>query len=310
MRDARAADSHIIHPTGALLLTHGFLSVILYGIANIVRIYDHIQRQVEIVVHSVARAIQILSLLGDEPGLSVTQVSERLGIPKSSAHDLLSTLESERLVQREKDLNKYHLALRLFELGNLALGDFEVRKIAEPLIKRLNELLDETVHLTILENDEVLYVDCFESTKRLRTYSVIGVRGPLHSTAVGKAILAVLPEPEVDRIIHEKGLERSTANTIVDPVELKKDLKATVKRGYSIDDAEHEEGVRCVGAPLMNYSNQVIGSISASGPLQRMKKDELPQIGRTVADTALEISRRLGFRPLGEPFATSGFFAR
>jgi IclR family transcriptional regulator, KDG regulon repressor len=260
------------------------------------------------VVQSVIRAIQILSLLGNNPGLSVTQVSEQLQFPKSSTHDLLTTLEAEYFVQREKDLNRYHLSIRLFELGNLALGDFGIRKISEPFIRRLNELLDETVHLTVLENDEVLYIDCLESKKRLRTYSVIGIRAPLHNTAVGKAILAVLPEPEVDRIIREKGLEKSTAKTIVDPMELKKALKATLKRGYSIDDSEHEDGVRCVGAPLMDYSGHVVGSISASGPTQRLEKEELPRIGRTVADTALEISRRLGFKPSGGTVAAASFF--
>ena len=258
--------------------------------------YANPRVDLEYMVQSVFRAIQILTLLGSKPGLSVTEVSEHLKLPKSSTHDLLSTLEAEHLLEREKDLNRYHLGIRLFELGNLALGDFEIRRIASPFIRRLNDLLDETVHLTILEDDEVLYVDCLESTKRLRTYSVIGVRAPLHSTAVGKAILAVLPEPEIDRIIREKGLERSTVRTIVDPVELKKALKAAAKRGYSIDDSEHEEGVRCVGAPLMNATGNVVGSISASGPEQRMKKEDLPGIGKTVADTALEISRRLGFR--------------
>ena len=89
---------------------------------------------------------------------------------------------------------------------------------------------------------------------------------------------------------------------------MKKELKASVKRGYAIDDSEHEEGVRCVGAPLMNYTGHVVGSISASGPAQRMEKKKLPRIGKTVADAALEISRKLGFRTSGGTFADSAFY--
>ena len=119
-----------------------------------------------------------------------------------------------------------------------------------------------------------------------------------------------ISEPEIHRIIREKGLERSTTRTIVEPGELRKALRVTVKRGYSVDDSEHEEGVRCVGAPLKNYTGNVVGSISASGPTQGMKKEELPRIGRIVADTALEISRRLGFKRSRDTVASSGFFAR
>ena len=247
------------------------------------------------VVNSVSKAIMILSLLGSRPGLTLQRICDLLSLPKSSAYSILATLEKEGLVERESGVKTYHLGIRLFEIGNLALGDYEIRRTAEPYIRRLNEELDETVHLTIPIGGEVLYIDCYESTKRLRTYPVIGVRAPMHSTAVGKDVLAYLPEREVERIILEKGLERSTVNTITDPSALRVELAETIARGYSIDDEEHEEGVRCVGAPILDYTGSVVASISVSGPVQRMPDAEIPKTGTLVARTALEISRKLGY---------------
>lgn len=247
-------------------------------------------------VPSVQKAVRILELIAKEPGLTVSKVSERLGLPKSSAHDILATLEDESLVFRTHAGGGLHLGIRLFELGNKSLGDFEIRKASEASLRWLNKELDETVHLTILDNDEVLYVECFESTKRLRIYSVIGVRAPLHCTAVGKAIMAYLPEAEVDRIVAERGLPKMTENTIIDAQELKKELVATVRRGYAIDNSEHEEGVRCVAAPIRSRSGEVIASISVSGPDQRIAMGDVPQLAILVVKAANEISLRMGAR--------------
>jgi IclR family transcriptional regulator, KDG regulon repressor len=247
-------------------------------------------------VRSVQKAVRVLGLLSEKPGLTISQISQTLSLPKSSTHDILVTLEAEDIIYKETTTAGYHLGMRLFELGNRALGDLEIRKISTQFLQNLNAELDETVHLTVVDNDEVLYIECFESTKRLRTYSVIGVRAPLHNTAVGKAIMAFLPDEEIDRIVADKGLEKSTEQTITDPQELKKELAATVRRGYSIDNSEHEDGIRCVGAPIRSHTGAVIGAISVSGPTQRVTMGKVPQMAIMVARTANEISQRLGYR--------------
>lgn len=246
-------------------------------------------------VPSIQKAIRVLQLLGKSPALTSSEISAALGLPKSSTHDILSTLEHEELIVKDFHGSRYQLGIRLFELGNLALGKPEIRRVATPYLRRLNADLDETVHLTILDDDQVLYIECFESSKRLRTYSVIGVRAPLHSTAVGKAIMAYLSDAEVDRIIAGRGLERTTEYTITDPQELKKELAATARRGYSIDNVEHEEGVRCVGAALRGHDGEVVASISVSGPTQRVTMSLVPQIAVHVMRAAQEISQRLGY---------------
>ena len=248
------------------------------------------------VVKPVHNAIRILEVLGREEGMGVTGISQLLELPKSSVHDILTTLHNEGLVEKDNDRSQYSLGLKLFELGNMARANLELRRIATPFLRSLNEDLDETVHLTILDGWEVLYIECFESVKQLRTYSVIGVRAPLHCTAVGKAILAYFSDKQVGQMIKAMGLPKFTENTITDRQRLDQDLAEIRRRGYAVDDAEHEEGVRCIGAPIRNHEAQVMASISVSGPSQRMTARRDAGVGDLLITKTAEISRRLGYR--------------
>lgn len=241
--------------------------------------------------------MRILESFNGEEGMTVTQISKRLGLPKSSVHDILSTLVAEGIVEKDSDNSRYHLGLKLFELGEKARSNLEIRKSATPFLKTLNSQLDETVHLTVLEEGEILYIECFESSKRLRTYSVIGVRAPLHCTAVGKAIMAFLPHDEIERVILEKGLERFTENTIIDRKKLLEELAGIRQKGYAVDNMEHEEHVRCVGAPVFNYEGRSFASISVSGPSQRVPFEEVPEIAKMVMAATKDVSKRMGYNP-------------
>lgn len=246
---------------------------------------------------SVWRVVRILESFNSEEGMTVTQISKRLGLPKSSVHDILSTLVAEGILEKDSDNSRYHLGLKLFELGEKARSNLEIRKRATPFLKTLNGQLDETVHLTVLEEGEVLYIECFESTKRLRTYSVIGVRAPLHCTAVGKAIMAYLPPDQIERVILEKGLERFTENTIIDRKKLLEELAGIRQKGYAVDNMEHEEHVRCVGAPVFNYEGNSFASISISGPAQRVTTEEVPVVAKMVMAATKEVSKQMGYNP-------------
>lgn len=247
-------------------------------------------------VNSLVRAIRILEAFNQNEKMGITGISKKLNLPKSTTHMIVNTLVHEGILEKDINTNNYQLGLKLFELGNRARSNLEIRKVATPYLKDLNEFFDETVHLTILDNYEVLYVECFESTKRLRTYSVIGVRAPLHCTAVGKAIMAFLPDEEIVKVIEEKGLQRFTQNTITEKELLMKELQKIRKLGYAVDNMEHEEGVRCVGAPLWNHTGNVFASISVSGPSQRLGYEKIPDIAKKVMSVANEISRKMGFK--------------
>jgi len=248
-------------------------------------------------IRSVSRAVRILEAFSDGKLFTVTELSRTLKLPKSSLFEILATLVAEGMVAKDDETNQYHLGLKLLGLASSARQGLEVSRAAQPLLKRLNETLNETVQLTILDKDEVLYVDGFESTKQLRTFFSLGDRAPLHCTAVGKAILAFLPKTEIRRIIRSKGVQRFTSNTLSDERRLFVDLERTVARGYSIDNVEHEEGVRCVGAPVRNRQGEAFAAISVSGPSHRLLPERDKEIARLVVDAAEEISRRLGYAP-------------
>ncbi|NOY09687.1 MAG: IclR family transcriptional regulator [Spirochaetes bacterium] len=249
-------------------------------------------------VKSVYKAVKILELISQEKSLTVPEISRILDLPKSSTYEIIITLLSAGILEKQHDTNAYHLGPKLVEFGVRAQENLEVRRISRPFLQDLNRELDETVHLTILDDDEVLYVECFESTKSLRTYSVIGVRAPLYCTAVGKAILAMQDRDEIERIILKSGLKRYTENTLTSKDKLLKELKITAERGYAIDDIEHEEGVRCIGAPIFDFSGNVYASISISGPTQRITPEKVPGMGELIKKVALNISKKMGYSPL------------
>jgi DNA-binding IclR family transcriptional regulator len=247
-------------------------------------------------VNMVQKAFSIINVLSEGMDLSLTEITQRLKLPKSTVHSLLETLKLEKVVEKDTNNGKYHLGVKLIELGNKAQLELDICKTALPFLRGLNTKFDETVHLTVLDNDEVLYVGCIESSRRLRTYSVLGVRAPLYCTAVGKAILAFLPEEEISRIICDKPLKKITTNTLIDKDLLLKNLAQIRSRGYAIDDMEHEEHLRCIGAPIWNVQGEVFASLSISGPAVRNTYERIEAMASLVVTAGLEISKRLGYR--------------
>lgn len=247
------------------------------------------------VVNTVRKSILIMNALATNGNLGPQDVSRLLGLPKSSVHNILTTLESEQLVERNPDTGKFHLGVRLISLGHIAQQSLDVGRIARPLMGRLNQQTDETVHLTVLDDREVLYVDCIESTKRLRTYSVIGVRAELYCTSVGKAILAFQPPEYIREYLETVPRRKYTPNTLVDEGEILSELERVRHAGHAFDNMEHEEHLRCVGAPIRNAANEVFGSISVSGPEQRITSENLDELAEKTKAAAAEISLRLGY---------------
>jgi DNA-binding IclR family transcriptional regulator len=251
-------------------------------------------------VRSVQRAIRILEAFREGTTPTVSELGRTLKLPKSSVYELLSTLVAEGLVIKDASSNRYRLGLRLVELARAASNDLEVRQVAHPFIEKLRDDLNETVQLTVLDGDQILYVDGCESSRQLRTFFEAGDRAPLYCTALGKAILANLPPRDRDRFLRRKGLRRFTDRTLTDPAALRRDLARTAARGYSIDDMEHEEGVRCVAAPIRDRDGRPFASISVSGPESRLPAGRDEEIAGRVTRAAEEVSRRLGWKPAGK----------
>ncbi|MHB0896965.1 MAG: IclR family transcriptional regulator [Spirochaetales bacterium] len=254
-------------------------------------------------VNTVLKSMQILDALSAGQTLGASELARALDLPKSSVFAILETLASRKVVEKNAQSGKYHLGIKLIELGNCAQAGLDLCRIAAPLLQGLNLRFDETVHLTVLDDDEVLYIDFIESKRRLRTYSVIGVRAPLYCTSVGKAILAFRSDAEIGRIVERKGLAPFTAHTISTKERLLAEVARIRAEGYAIDDMEHEEHLRCVGAPIFDAHGEAFASISLSGPAERNTPARIREMAPIVVAAALEISRRLGWRERGEAAA-------
>ncbi len=252
-------------------------------------------------VQTIERVSLILDILGQNPqGISVRDLSSKVSLPKGTTHRLLSSLSYLGYVRQDSKTRNYSLGFKLVELGNLLLGQLDLRKEAAPFLKDLAERTKETVHMVILDRNEVVYIDKVEGDHNpsgLRMASRIGLRNPAHSSAVGKVLLSHLSEDEMNQIIKEKGLPKRTENTITDHIQLKECLKIVRTQGYAIDDEENERGIRCVAAPIYNESGKAVAAISITGPAFRMTKKVIQEIlKKEVMETALKISQRLGYR--------------
>lgn len=248
------------------------------------------------------KALVLLSFLGEQrQELGVTEIARHLGISASTAYRLLRTLERRKFVQQNPANAKYRLGIKLIELGNAFLETVELRANARPVLMRLMEVSRETVHLMVLDGNMGIYLDRVESPQRIRVTSNLGRREHLHCSAVGKAILAYLPDDAVARIIRTRGLPRFTANTITDPARLALHLERARRVGYTTDNIEGEEGVRCVGAPVFDHTGAVVAGLSVSGPAYRLSLEKLKRLSKAVKAAAQEISATLGYTAALQP---------
>ncbi|HEV2665399.1 MAG TPA: IclR family transcriptional regulator, partial [Blastocatellia bacterium] len=245
------------------------------------------------------RALGILDLLADEsPELGPSEVSECMGLHKSTVHRLLQVLERHRLIEKIALNGKYRLGLKLFELGSKAIAQLDLRERAQPYLKRLVLETGETAHICILDGDRMLSIANVESPRTLRTPSTVGHRTPLHCTSVGKALLAFLPEDEQNDLINQCELTAYTRHTHTRPARLKAELKFIRQHGYAMDNEEIEEGLRCVGAPVMDHSGRVVAAMSVAGPTFRLTEERIPEVARSVIRAASDLSAELGYKEI------------
>lgn len=249
------------------------------------------------ILRSVDHALAVLETFdAGTPELGVTALSGRLKLAKSTVYRLLSTLASRGYVYQNPATGKYRLGLKAFEVGSLAVSQLTVREAALPFLEKLRDATKETVHLGVREADAVIYIDKIETPLAIRMYSRIGRRAPLHCTALGKVLLAFAGPAEAGRMAR-RDLKRYTPNTITDPDVLAKELALVRERGYALDDEEFEEGLKCVAAPLWDYTGTVVASAGIAGPHIRITSDRLQELIAVVRETAAEVSARLGYRP-------------
>lgn len=245
---------------------------------------------------SAAKAARLLRAFAAEtPEWGISALAKHLGLAKSTVHRLATTLIEARLLEQNPQTSKYRLGLAVFELGACVASQMDASKASIPYLEQLMERTGETVHLAILDENEVLYINKFESSQTIRMYSRVGRRGPVYCTGVGKVLLAFQAQERIEQVI-AAGLTAHTEHTIVDPDKLRACLNEVRANGYAIDDQEIEIGLRCIAAPIRDHSGNVIASISVAGPSQRLPTERLIGFAPDVIGTADTISQRLGFR--------------
>lgn len=241
----------------------------------------------------------MLNVVAEHPNLTLSELGRQAGVPAPTALRLLRALQEESLVQVDRE-GRYRLGSHCLVLGSTYLESFDLRAEARPELERLVEDTGETVHLGVPEGTEVIYVDKVETPHSVRMYSRIGAASPMHSTGIGKAILANSDEELVKEVI-AAGLPRRTPNTITHPDRFRAELERVRRTGFAIDDIENEDGIRCAAAAILTADGNPLAAVSVSGPATRMTEERMPKLGEAVMDVAVRLSARLGYQAKEDP---------
>jgi DNA-binding IclR family transcriptional regulator len=229
-----------------------------------------------------------------EPELGIVQLARATGLTKSTVHRLLAALEQHRLVEQDVNTRKYRLGMRLFELGSRAVARIDVPLRANSALTQLVAATGETCNIGILDRGQILYVAKVDGWHSLRMPSEVGTRLDAHCTALGKVLISHLPEAERRSLLEASGMPAKTHNTMTDTDLLKLECEGILARGYSVDDEELELGVRCIAAPVFDYSGKAVAAVSLSGPVTRITPEKVCEMAEQVVACARQTSKALG----------------
>lgn len=246
---------------------------------------------------AVDRALAILEAIAQRSGgMTNSEVSRRLEIPKSSASYILRALERHGYLRRERLTGKYKLGFKVLNLSHRVLMGLDIREVALPVLGQLVERSHLTAHLAILDHGEAVYIEKVEAPGFIKMDTWVGRRLEIHSTGVGKALVAHLPEAEVKAIVKERGLKKLTPRTITVYSTFVHELERVRAQGYAVDDEENSLGVRCVAAPVFDSLGKVEAAVGVSGTTSQIDNASLPKIADLVKETARKISQQLGYQ--------------
>jgi IclR family transcriptional regulator, KDG regulon repressor len=246
------------------------------------------------VLSSLSKALTLLDAFSAEkPELTLSELARGCGTHKSSAFRLLSTLEAHGFVEKNAATHGYRLGWKLMELAGRLLARYELRELAAPFMEELARRTGEIVHLSVLDGAQIVYLDKRGRSQPLTVSTTVGGRSPAHASAMGKALLAGLPEKQVALVLGARRLERFTPTTITDRRRLGRELEAIRRRGYALDNEEAFPGIRCVAAPLRDRSGRVLAAVSVTVPAQRLEARRQNELKNLVMDTAGRISDRI-----------------
>jgi IclR family transcriptional regulator, KDG regulon repressor len=247
-------------------------------------------------IQAVERALSILDLFSEQQTeLKITEISRRTGLHKSTLHSLLKTMQIHGYVEQSEPNGPYRLGMKLFERGFLVLKSKDVVAVARPRLAALAGQTGQTTHLGILDGEYGVYVDKVEGERSIIAYSRIGRRMPLHSTAIGKILLAYRSRQELEAILDGYEFAAITENSISDRAALMRVLEGVRESGWAIDEQENVRGVRCAAVPIWNHEGKLVAAVSISTIVENVSRDEFASFIDPLRLTGKGISGDLGF---------------
>lgn len=251
----------------------------------------------EYIIQAVSHALDLLEQFHDEVDeLGVTELSKRLKLHKNNVFRLLATLESRGYIEQNKTTENYRLGLKSLELGQTFIKQMGLLRQAKPILEKIVRECNETAYVAIFKDGFIVYLDVVETDLTVRVVSRVGSRLPSHCTAAGKVHLAHMSDEELDELFPSKDLKTYTSTTISTKADLLSILKTVAEDGYAIDNEELDLGVRCVAAPIRDYTRRIVGAVSISGPSMRLADERLEkELIPLVKESSENLSTRLGY---------------
>jgi DNA-binding IclR family transcriptional regulator len=247
-------------------------------------------------IASVQHALDILNLFeGSRAELGNNEIARMLGMDPSTAAGLVYTLKLNNYLDQNPDTRKYRLGMRLAERASVLLDQLDLRKIAAPTLEKLREWSGESVNLAIRDHGEVVYIERLFGHHSLGIRSELGKRGHLHSTALGKVLLAHASPEECQAVLSNYEFIPVTPKTITNPQDFQAELQRVRDQGYAVDEEENELGGRCLAAAVFDVSGRPVAALSISVPIQRLPHEKIPRYGMKIKEAAMEISRNIGY---------------
>ena len=225
---------------------------------------------------------------------NLTELSQRIGLPASTTHRLLATLQQHGMVEFDEGRQDWAIGIEAYRVGSAFLSRSNLFTVGQEVMRALMEETGETANMSVYDSHEMVFIGQIETPNPIRAFFRPGARTPMHSSGSGKAVMSQLDRGQVEQIVRTHGLERFTDTTIVAAEDLYDDLDAARENGWASDDQERFSGMCCVASAIRDVTGDVIGAISVSGPSARFSEQKMQRFGAAVKRAASEVTYRIG----------------
>ncbi len=246
------------------------------------------------VIQSLDRAMLLLKVVAGGNGMSLTEIAEASDQSASTAYRVLITLQKHGMVEFDEVNQLWHVGVEAFRVGSVFLGRTSLVEQSRSVMQSVVAQTGETANLAIVDGAEVVFLSQVETHEPIRAFFRPGTRGPVHTSGIGKALLAFFPQQRIDEILKQTELKAFTAKTITDEAVLLAELAKIRECGWSVDDEERNMGMRCIAAPIFNSFGEAIAGLSISGPSVRVTPEQDVRLGKLIKSAAHEVTKAIG----------------